>query len=157
EGGTDAEADKIAALYASFMDTSRVDFLGAEPIWPDLMRAFAVTSITDLVRVTAEFERQGLGGFFGMYIDNDPGDPTRYIAFIMQGGIGLPDESYYREEQFAEIREQYVAHIERMLELAGVSEADRLAGLAFDLEKRIAASHWDTVASRDIQKLYNLR
>ncbi|GAA1777051.1 M13 family metallopeptidase [Leucobacter iarius] len=157
EGGAEAEADKVAALYASFMDTSRVDFLGAEPIWDDLARVLAVSSIPELVRVTAELERQGLGGFFGMYIDNDPGDPSRYIAFVMQGGIGLPDESYYREEQFAGIREQYVAHIERMLDLVGVSEADRLAGLAFDLERRIASSHWDTVASRDIQKLYNLR
>lgn len=157
EGGAEAEADKVAALYASFMDTSRVDFLGAEPIWDDLARVLAVSSIPELVRVTAELERQGLGGFFGMYIDNDPGDPSRYIAFVMQGGIGLPDESYYREEQFAGIREQYVAHIERMLDLVGVSEADRLAGLAYDLERRIAASHWDTVASRDIQKLYNLR
>ncbi len=156
-GGSEAEASKVAALYASFMDTGRVDFLGAEPIWDDLERVFAISSVPELVKVTAELERQGLGGFYGMFIDNDPGDPSRYIVFVMQGGIGLPDESYYREEQFAEIREQYTTHIERMLTLAGVSEADRLAGLAFDLEKRIASSHWDTVASRDIQKLYNLR
>ncbi|MGO3146787.1 MAG: M13 family metallopeptidase [Leucobacter sp.] len=156
-GGAEAEADKVAALYSSFMDTGRVDFLGPEPIWDDLEQVVAISSIDELVRVTAQLERQGLSGFFGMFVDNDPGDPARYIVFVMQGGIGLPDESYYREEQFAEIREQYLAHIERMLTLAGLSEADRLAGLAFDLETRIAASHWDTVASRDIQKLYNLR
>ena len=160
--GAATEADKVAALYASFMDVERVDALGAEPIREDLVRALSLASIPDLVRMTGELERQGLGGFFGMFIDNDPGDPARYITFVMQGGIGLPDESYYREEQFAETREQYRAHIARMLGLAGIGstvdgDAEHLAGLAYELEARIAGSHWDTVASRDIQKLYNLR
>ena len=158
-GGSEAEADKVAALYASFMDIERVDGLGAEPIAADLERALAVSSVEELVATVAAFERQGLGGFFGMFVDNDPGDPSRYIVFVMQGGIGLPDESYYREEQFAEIREQYRAHIARMLQLVGLAEGEaaHLSALAYDLEQRIAAKHWDKVASRDIQKLYNLR
>ncbi|GAB2563089.1 M13 family metallopeptidase [Leucobacter ruminantium] len=158
-GGSEAEADKVAALYASFMDTERVDGLGAEPIAADLERALAVSSVEELVATVAAFERQGVGGFFGMFVDNDPGDPSRYIVFVMQGGIGLPDESYYREEQFAEIREQYRAHIARMLQLVGIAEGEaaHLSALAYDLEQRIAAKHWDKVASRDIQKLYNLR
>ena len=155
--GAETEADKVAALYASFMDVARVDELGAEPIRADLQSADAVATIDELVALVARLERQGLGGFYGMYIDNDPGDPSRYIVFVMQSGIGLPDESYYREEQFAGIREQYQAHIERMLTLAGVADAAAKAQLAYDLERRIAASHWDKVASRDIQKLYNLR
>ena len=151
------EGDKVAALYASFMDTERADALGTAPIAADLARVQAVNTIPELIALVGELERQGLGGFAGMFVDNDPGDPARYIVFVMQGGIGLPDESYYREEQFAEVRDQYRAHIERMLELAQVTGAARLARLAFDLETRIAASHWDKVASRDIQKLYNLR
>ncbi|WP_440312225.1 M13 family metallopeptidase [Leucobacter chromiireducens] len=151
------ESDQVAALYASFMDTDRADELGAQPIQEDLARTLAVASIDELITLQARFERQGLGGFFGMFVDNDPGDPARYVVFVMQSGIGLPDESYYREEQFAEIREQYRAHIARMLGLAGVEDAERLAELAYDLERRIAATHWDKVASRDIQKLYNLR
>ena len=159
EAGAEAatEADKVAALYASFMDVERADAQGADPIAADIERVREIGSVGELLAVVAQFERQGLGGFYGMYIDNDPGDPARYIVFVMQGGLGLPDESYYREEQFAEIRQQYQAHIARMLGLAGVADADRLAGLAYDLERRIAATHWDKVASRDIQKLYNLR
>ncbi|QIK63214.1 peptidase M13 [Leucobacter viscericola] len=151
------EADKVAALYASFMDVDRADALGAAPIAGDIDRVLAVSSVSELIALVGELERQGLGGFAGMFVDNDPGDPSRYIIFVMQGGIGLPDESYYREDQFAEVRDQYRAHIERMLTLAGVADAARLAELAYDLERRIAASHWDKVASRDIQKLYNLR
>src|SRR5690606_27147237 len=71
--------------------------------------------------------------------------------------IGLPDESYYREDQFAEIRDAYVAHIERMFGLVGVGDAADRARRVFTLETEIAAKHWDKVASRDIQKLYNLR
>ncbi len=158
--GAETEADKVAALYASFMDVDRVDALGATPIAADLARVGAVASIAELTALVGEYERQGGAGFCGMYIDNDPGDPQRYIVFVLQGGLGLPDESYYREEQFAETREQYRAHIARMFGLAGVAsgeEAERLAGLVYELERRIAAKHWDRVASRDIQKMYNLR
>ncbi|MBK0422115.1 peptidase M13 [Leucobacter sp. CSA2] len=151
------EADKVAALYASFMDVERADALGAEPIAADLASVAAVETIPEFVELVARLEREGVGGFYGMYVDNDPGNPERYIVFVMQGGIGLPDESYYREEQFAETREQYRAHIARMLELAGVPDAERQAELSYELERRIAATHWDKVASRDIQKLYNLR
>ncbi|MFA5605792.1 MAG: M13-type metalloendopeptidase [Leucobacter sp.] len=158
-GGAEAEGTKVAALYASFMDVERIDELGARPIQADIDRALRIASVEELVKVVAELEREGVGGFYGMYVDNDPGDPSRYIIFVMQGGIGLPDESYYRDEQFAEVREQYRAHIARMLQLVGIAEgeAEHLSALAYDLEQRIAASHWDRVASRDIQKLYNLR
>lgn len=152
-----SEEQKVAALYESFMNVERVDELGAEPIHFDMHRAFGVGSIAQLVEVTAELERQGLAGFFGMYIDNDPGNPERYIVLLMQAGIGLPDESYYREEQFAEIREQYVRHIERMFDLVGIEVAQERAERVFELERQIAEKHWDMVASRDIQKLYNLR
>jgi len=155
----DADAAKAAALYASFMDVERADGLGAAPIADDIERALGVSSIAELLDVVAQLEREGLGGFYSIGVDNDPGDPTRYIVFVMQGGIGLPDESYYREDQFSEIREQYRAHIARMLGLAGLApdEAERLAGLSYELERRIAETHWDRVDSRDIQKLYNLR
>lgn len=155
--GGKSEAAKLGTLYASFMDTERADALGATPIAADLARAAGVESISEFTTLVAELEADGLGGFYGMFVDNDPGDPHRYIVFVMQGGIGLPDESYYREDQFAEVREQYQAHIARMLTLAGVERADEKAARVFDLETRIAKSHWDTVASRDIQKLYNLK
>ncbi|MCB1274355.1 MAG: peptidase M13, partial [Leucobacter sp.] len=94
-GGAEREAAKIAALYTSFMDVDRADALGAEPIAADLARVFETSSIDELIALVGELERHGLGGFYGMGVDNDPGDPHRYIVFVMQGGIGLPDESYY--------------------------------------------------------------
>lgn len=152
-----SERQKIADLFASFMNVDRVDELGITPLTGDIARALAVSSIPELIDLTARFEHEGCSGFFRMGIDNDPGDPNRYITFIMQGGIGLPNESYFREDSFAEIRDAYKAHLERMFAMFEVDQPARGAELVFDLESRIAAKHWDVVASRDIQKLYNLR
>jgi putative endopeptidase len=152
-----SERQKIADLYASFMNTDRVDELGSSPIDAEVARALTVASIPELVELTARLEREGNAGFFRIGIDNDPGNPERYIMFIMQGGIGLPNESYYREEGFAEIRDAYRSHLARMFAFVSIDEPARAAELVFDLETRIAAKHWDSVASRDIQKLYNLR
>lgn len=157
EAAPGSEQQKIADLYASFMNTDRVDALGTTPIDAEITRALAVESIPELIDLTARLEREGNAGFFRMGIDNDPGNPERYIAFIMQGGIGLPNESYYREDGFAEIRDAYRAHLERMLSFFSVENPAHAAELVYELEVRIAAKHWDSVASRDIQKLYNLR
>ena len=91
-----------------------------------------------------------------MFVDNDPGNPERYLVFFEQGGISLPDESYFREEHFAPIRAAFVVHIRRMLELAGVDDAEARAARVFELEMEIAKRHWDNVASRDSVKTYNL-
>lgn len=149
------EAEKVAALYASFMDVERINQLGASPIQKDLERIFATQSAQEVVKLTAELEREGVSGFMGMYVDNDPGNPEKYVIMIFQAGIGLPDESYYREEQFAEIRSKYQIHIAKMFDLVGLENTEDLAAKVFNLETKIASKHWDNVKSRDIQKLYN--
>ena len=88
-------------------------------------------------------------------MDNDPGNPERYLVFLEQGGISLPNENYYREEQFASVREAYVVHIQRMLELASLDDAPARAKRVFDLETEIARRHWDNVTTRDSEKTYN--
>ena len=153
---TDDEHRKIGDLYASFMDEERVEALGASPLAPELAKVDAVGDIDGLVRTLGAFDRQGVGSVFGLYVAPDRGQPDRYITHVVQGGIGLPDESYYREEQFATIREAYVGHIATMLGLAGLDDAAERAARVMDLETRIASHHWDRVACRDTQKTYNL-
>ncbi|MEV8213678.1 M13-type metalloendopeptidase [Leifsonia sp. NPDC077715] len=143
-------------LYTSFMDEERIDALGVEAIRDELTFADGVDSIPSLLSTTAKLERRGLGGFYQLFVDNDPGDPERYLVFLEQSGISLPDESYFREERFAPVREAFVAHIQRMFELAGIEDAPERAQRVFDLETAIAAQHWDNVASRDSEKTYNL-
>ena len=160
EGATDApegtEERKFGDVYASFMDEERIENLGATPIASQLALADDVSSIAELLATIGRLERHGLSGFYQLFVDNDPGNPERYLVFAEQGGISLPDESYYREEKFASIREAYVAHLQRMFELAGLDDAPERAQRVFDLETAIASHHWDNVASRDSEKTYNL-
>jgi putative endopeptidase len=150
-----ADARKFRDLYASFMDEARVEALGAEPLTEDLALVDTVKSLDDLMRVTGQLQRGGLSGFYGAFVDNDPGNPERYLVFFEQGGISLPDESYYREENFASVRDAYVLHIQRMFDLAGLDDAPGRAKRVFDLETEIAHRHWDNVATRDSEKTYN--
>ncbi|BAJ74778.1 predicted metalloendopeptidase [Microbacterium testaceum StLB037] len=155
EPGT--EARKIGDLFASFMDTARIDELGRTPIEDQLRRVDDVHEVADLLRLTGELEREGMSGLIALFVEPDPGDPTRYVPVLYQGGISMPDESYYRLDNFAETRDAYRAHIERILDLAGVPDAADAAARVFALETEIAAHHWSREDSRDAVKTYNLK
>nr|WP_208390608.1 M13-type metalloendopeptidase [Brooklawnia cerclae] len=153
-GTGDGDEARIANLYASFMDTDRVESLGADPLRPLLDRVDAIGSTTDLARFWGWSVRHGITALLDLDNDADPGNPGRYLVFVGQSGIGLPDEEYYRLDEHAEIREAYVAHIAKALAAAGVADADDQARRAFDLETRIAAHHWDKVRTRDMVEMY---
>ncbi|GAA0964350.1 M13 family metallopeptidase [Frigoribacterium faeni] len=154
EPGT--EARKVGDLFTSFLDEERVEALGVEPIRPLLEPVDAVTDVAGLLRLVGGFEKQGVASFVQLFVDNDPGDPERYVLFVEQGGLGLPDESYYRDEKFEAIRTSYVAFVERMLDLAGFDDAAERAARVMELETALAAHHWDNVATRDSDATYNL-
>ncbi len=151
-----SEARKVGDVYSSFLDEERVNALGASPLLDRLAQVNDVASVNELLVLMGRLQRRGLGGFYAVFVENDPGDPERYVTFIEQGGLSLPDESYYREEHFAPIRDAFVTHVQRMLELAGVSDPESRARRIFELETTIAAGHWNNVDSRDSEKTYNL-
>jgi len=154
EPGT--EARKVGDLFASFLDEERVEALGSDPITPLLATVDEVTTVDALLETVGRFELQGVSGFAQLFVDNDPGDPERYVVFLEQAGLGLPDESYYREEKFESIRVAYRSYLATMFELAGFPEAADRAGRVFALETAIASHHWDNVATRESEKTYNL-
>src|SRR5690554_5400695 len=149
------EPRKFGDLYTSFMDEERIEQLAWSAVADDLAAAAAVTDIPSFVDALGRLERAGVGGFVQAFVDNDPGDPERYLVFLEQGGIGLPDESYYREAKFADIRGAYRAHLERMLGMAGIADPAAAARRVFDLETAIADHHWDNVRCRDSVATYN--
>ncbi|QRE82930.1 peptidase M13 [Rhodococcus ruber] len=151
EPGTDAQ--RIGDLYASFMDTETVEAAGLDPIAGELAAVADAADRNALAAVLGRLQRVGIGGAVGHYVDTDAKNSARYLMHTTQSGLGLPDESYYREDGHAEIRAQYVAHIGRMFELAGI-EYDPQRVL--DLETRLAAGHWDVVKRRDADLSYNL-
>jgi len=155
EPGT--ETRKIGDLYASFMDTERIAALGAEPLRPQLQQVDEITTIPELLATVGRLERDGVGGFLGLYVEPDPGNPVRYVPFVLQSGLSLPDESYYRLENFADTRAAHRAHIHRVLALAGVADAAAQADRIVALETELASHHWDKVRSRDAVATYNLK
>src|SRR5580658_8384179 len=151
-----SEERKFGDLYASFMDAGRAELLGSQPISETFAAARSVSSIAELLETLGRLERLGIGGLYGLYVDTDPGNPERYLVFFEQAGISLPDESYYREDRFADVRDAFVGHVQRMLELAGLPDADRAAQRVFALETAVAGHHWNKVESRDRERTYNL-
>ena len=157
DAGTPAQ--QIGHLWRSFMDEDRVEELGAQPIADDLAAIAAATDHAALAAYIGRRERQGGGGFFGSYVDTDDRNSDRYVVNLLQGGLGLPDESYYREDKFAEIREAYVAYLERMFALAGelyTGEPAEAAQRVMRVETRVAEGHWERADTRDVIKAYNL-
>ncbi|MGW8429966.1 M13 family metallopeptidase [Curtobacterium citreum] len=149
------EERKVGDLYTSFTDEQHLESLGTEPIEPLLAEVDAVDSVEDVVRMVGRFERLGLPGFLQLFVDNDPGDPESYVVFLEQSGLGLPDESYYREDRFADIRAKYREFVAAMFPLAGFDDAAERTDHVIALETALAAEHWDNVTTRDSQKTYN--
>ncbi|WP_374976080.1 M13 family metallopeptidase [Microbacterium trichothecenolyticum] len=155
EPGT--EARKIGDLYTSFMDTERIEAQGAAPLAESLARVEAIEDIPGFLRTIGEFERDGVAALIHLYFEPDPGNPERYVPFFIQGGLSLPDESYYRLDNFQETRIAFRTHVQRILELAGVAEAEASADRIVAIETELATHHWDNVSSRDAVKTYNLK
>jgi len=150
-----SNGQKIADLYTSFMDEAAIEAAGIDPIRDDLAKANTISDLASFISFMADLENRGTGGFFYSYISGDVKDVETNIAYIGQGGIGLPDEAYYTDEEFAEIRRAYIDHIQKMLEIAGISDAPSHAARVMELETQIASHHWDQVKDRDADLTYN--
>src|SRR6202040_2946418 len=94
-----------------------------DPTGQPLGSARPVSSIPELWETLGRLEPLGIGGLYRLFVDTDPGNPERYLVFFEQAAISLPDESYYREERFAGVRDAYAGHVQRMFELAGLPDA----------------------------------
>jgi putative endopeptidase len=148
----ESDTGKIGALYKSFMSTAAIAAAGITPITAYLEQIDSIENLTDFIKVMATLEAAGLGGIFGSGVIPDAKDSTTNIMHMVQGAISLPDEEYYRADEHSEIRSAFAAHVTAMFALINVA-ADGQQIL--DLERKIAAHHWDTVKDRDATLTYN--
>ena len=156
EGATGSdEATKISNIYKSFMDADAVNAKGGSPIAAELAEVDAIASITDFTSTLTKLEARGVSGIFGTFIYADMKDASTNILYLQQGGISLPDEAYYREEKYADIRTAYVSHVAAMFTLAKVANPAENAAKVMALETSIASHHWDQVKDRDATLTYN--
>ena len=155
----DCPAAKSQALYRSFMDTDAIEAAGATPIRPALDAIDHAADKAALTRTIGALKPIDMGpDVFDIAVFGDPKNPDTNVVHLEQSGIGLPDEAYYREDHYASIREAYVDMVAKQLRLAGYGDEETTRAQAdrfLDVETRIAANHWDNVATRDSQKTYN--
>ena len=150
---------KLGDLFFSFMDEEAVEDRGVGPIADELNAIAAVQDFQTFAYLLGSLQRHGVEGVVGLSVHTDDRQAERCIVYLTQGGLGLPDESFYRRADFAAIREAYLAHVTRMLQLLGRApgDAEAEASRIVRLETRLAAGHWDNVATRDAVAAYNLR
>ena len=148
-----SEAAKVEHLFASFMNTDEVERRGLRPLAGLLAEIDAIDDVTALLDYFGRSILRGTGSPVAVDVESDPGDPTRYALFAMQSGLGLPDEEYYRDDRFADLRDAYLAHVGNTLGLARL-DADQ-ARLVMQLETELATRHWDKVRTRDLRQMYN--
>lgn len=155
--GEGSPAQKVAALYQSAMDTNRINSLGLKPIQADLARVEAIKSREDLAHALAYFHNHGVSGLFRIGVSPDQKNSDLNALHASQGGLSLPSKDYYFAERFENIRTSFVAHVTKMLTLAGASEesAAKEAKTVFEVEKALAQNSKAPVELRDAVANYN--
>lgn len=146
---------KIGDLYASFMDQARANSLGIKPIEGVLARIAAIPDKAAFLLETARLGREGIRGLIGEGVSNDAKQSDQNILYLNQAGLSLPDEAYYRDPKHKAVREKFLAHVEKMLELAGYPDPKKSAALVLAIETDVAKNHWDRVKNRDRLLTYN--
>jgi putative endopeptidase len=152
-----SEGQKVGDLYRSFMDTARIESLGATPVQPDLQRIAAVTGREQYPELFAAMRRMGVGTPFSFGVGQDQGNSSRYVVTVSQSGLGLPDRDYYLvdNERNAGIRQAYVTYLETLLRLAGNPDAAGAARRVLAFETALARVQWDRTRNRDRNATYN--
>jgi putative endopeptidase len=162
-----ADARKIADFYNAFVDEASIEKSGLQPLDAQLRAIAAIGDRKTLSRVLGNQLRADVdalnstqlytGNLLGLWVAQDLDDPGRYAAFLMQGGLGMPDRDYYLDDSpaTAAIRAKYTPHLAKVLELAHIEDAGAKAARIFDLEKRMAAAHGTREDSNDVVKANN--
>ncbi len=151
----DPDADRLAAFYTAYMDSARVEALGITPLGPDLDR---IDAVDDLGRLARYFAQNGAAfgpSPVGLYVDVDDRNSDRNVLFVGQSGLGLPDRSYYFDDQFADARAGYLNYLTTLYDLAGWPGGAAAAQTILDLETKLAGYQWTRIQNRDPEARYN--
>ncbi len=160
-GGAERTANeqKIGDYYHACMDTAAIEKAGLAPIDP-LLKQIDGMGLLQLASMTGKLQRMGVNVLFSFGEQQDFKDASKQIAFVDQGGLGLPEKDYYLRTgaKDEELRKAYVAHVTKMLALAGESEeqAKKDADGIMAFETGLAKASMGVVDRRDPEKTYHL-
>ena len=150
---------KIGDYYAACMDDKAVEAKKAQPLEAELKRIAAVKKVSELTDLVAHLHSIGVDAFFGAGSEPDFKDVNSVIAVVDQGGLGLPERDYYLKEdaKSVELRQKYVEHVGKMLQLLGDSPEQAKAGAnaVMQLETALAKASYDVVKRRDPAHVYH--
>ncbi len=158
------ELRKIGDYYRAFLDTAAIEQAGLKPIQPLLAQVQALgdrKALSAFLGGTLRADVDAINAtnlytnnLFGLWVAQDLNDPSHYSAFLLQGGLGMPDRDYYLDPspRMQAVRDQYRAHIARVLALAGEKDAEAKAARVLDLEHRIAEAHATREDSEEVKK-----
>ena len=159
--GRSPDEQKIGDYYKACMDTDAINAKGLAPAEPLLKEIDAVTSRDQLPALIGKLQRIGVNAFFGYGEQQDFKDASKQIAFVIQAGLGMPEKDYYLRTgaKDVKLREQYVAHVAKMLELAGSSpeQAAKDAKNILAFETDLAKASLGVVDMREPEKTYHLQ
>jgi putative endopeptidase len=159
--GRSPDEQKIGDYFKACMDTDLIDSKGLAPVDPLFKEMDAVTSRDQLPPLIGELQRLGVNVFFGYGEQQDFKDATKQIAFVIQGGLGMPEKDYYLRTGAKDetLRQQYVAHIAKMLEMAGSSpeQAAKDAKNIMAFETKLAKASMGVVDLREPEKTYHMQ
>ena len=155
-----SESQQVGDIYGSWMDVEGINAAGIAPVQSELDLVAAVDSVSSLVGAMAQLSRLGVMVPYANYVEPDREDSSRNTLYFYQRGITMPNRDYYLQldnENFTRARSELTPYIGRMLQRSGLDEsaANAAAESVFDLETAIAAAQWDSVSSRDPQKIFN--
>jgi len=156
-GPADPERRKIADLYSTFMDESALEPQGLQPLTAEFARIDAIRNKKQIPDLIAHFNRIGISAPITPDVEQDAKDSTRYVFALYQDGLGMPNRDYYllNDERLKQARAEYEKYIQRMLALAGDSNAPANARDILALETELAKVQWTEVENRDPVKTYN--
>jgi len=148
---------KAGQFYASYMDEDRTNAKGLAPVQPVMAEIAVARDKVALASIMADLQKDGVTGLFAPFVEPDDRNPTAYVLYFEQDGLGLPDRSYYLENDRDSTagRAAYAAYIARLFALAGQDDAGRRIAAVMAFETGVARTHWDGVAERDELKVYN--
>jgi putative endopeptidase len=158
---------KIADLYHSYMDEATIEARGLAPLRPQLDAIAAIRDKHELARALGESLRADVDAmyytnlytpnFFGLWVAPGFNDPEHYTAYLLQGGLEMPEREYYlsESESMRDIRSKYQTHVSAILKLAGFTETDIRAQCIVELEHAIAEKHIPLADSHDVHKANN--
>jgi putative endopeptidase len=162
-----SEAAQVGAYYGAYMDEKSIERKGLTPLKSELDEIRAIADRKSLARVLGRELRADVDALnntnfhtdrlFGVWAAPDFANPDINVAYLMQGGLGMPDRDNYTNTgaKDAELQAKYRAHIVAVLKLAHISEADAKGARIYDLEARIAQAHVSRTESVDVLKANN--